>query len=52
MEIRIDESKLNIFKPSLGKCMLGIGGKFYSSSKANARVTGMASLHDICRLRN
>ena len=52
MEIRIDESKLNIFKPKLEKCMLGIGGKFYSSSSVNARITGMASLHDICRLRN
>ena len=49
MESRIDESKLNIFKPRLGKCMLATGGKFYSSSSVNA---GMASLHDICRLRN
>ena len=52
MEIQIDESKLNIFKPRLEKCMLGIEGKFYSSSSVNARITGMASLHDICRLRN
>ena len=51
MEIRIDESKLNILKPRLGKCMLGIEGKFYSSSSANARITGMASLHHICRIR-
>ena len=52
MESRIDESELNIFKPGLGKSMLGIGGKFYSRSSANARITGMASLHDISRLRN
>ena len=52
MESWIDESKFNIFKPRLGKCMLAIGGKFYSSSSANARIAGMASLHDICRLRN
>ena len=52
MESRIYESKLNIFKPRLGKCMLAIGGKFCSSSSANARIAGMASLHDICRLRN
>ena len=52
MESRIDESKLKIFKPRLGKSMLGIGGKFYSSSSANVRIAGMASLYDICRLRN
>ena len=52
MESKIDESKLKIFLPRLGKSMLGIGGKFYSSSSANAGITGMASLHDICRLRN
>ena len=52
MESRIDESKLKIFKPRLGKSMLGIGGKFYSSSSVNVRTVGMASLHDICRLRN
>ena len=51
MESRIDESKLKIFKP-IGKSMLGIGGKFYSSSSANVRIAGMASPHDICRLRN
>ena len=52
MESRIDESKPKIFKPGLGKSMLGIESKFYSSSSANARIVGMASLHDICRLRN
>ena len=52
MESRIDESKLNSFKPRLGKCMLAIGGKFYSSSSVNTRIVGMASLHDICRPRN
>ena len=52
MESWIDEFKLNIFKPRLGKCMLAIGDKFYSSSSANARIAGMVSLHDICRLRN
>ena len=52
MESRIDESKLKIFKPRLGKSMLGIGSKFYSSSSANVRIAGMARLPDICRLRN
>ena len=52
MESRIDESKLKIFKPRLGKSMLGIGSKFYSSSSANARIAGMVSLHDICSFRN
>ena len=52
MESRIDESKLKIFKPRLGKSMLGTGGKFYSSSSTNIRITGMASLHNMCRLRN
>ena len=52
MESQIDESKLKIFKPGLGKSMLGIGGKFYSSSSVNVRIAGMVSLHDICRLRN
>ena len=52
MESRIDESQLKIFQPRLGKPMLGIGGKFYSSSSANARIVGMASLHDKCRFRN
>ena len=52
MKSRIDESKLKIFKPRLGKSMLGIGGKFYSSSNANVRIARMASPHDICRLRN
>ena len=52
MESRINESKLKIFKHRLGKPMLGIGRKFYSSSSANAGITGMASPHDICRLRN
>ena len=52
MESWIDESKLKIFKPRPGKSMLGIGGKFYSSSSANVRIAGMASLPDICRLRN
>ena len=51
MESWIDESKLNIFKPRLGKCMLAIGGKFYSSSSANARIAEMTSLDDVCRLR-
>ena len=51
MESQIDESKLKIFKPRLGKSMLGTGGKFYSSSSVNVRIAGMASLPDICRLR-
>ena len=52
MESRIDEYKLRIFKPRLGKSMLGIGGKSYSSSSANVKIAGMASVPDICRLRN
>ena len=52
MESRINESKLKIFKPILGKPMLGTGRKFYSSSSANAGIAGMANPHDICRLRN
>ena len=40
MEIRIDESKLNIFKPSLGKCMLGIEGKLVSSTPAPVQMPG------------
>ena len=42
MESQIDESKLKIFKPRLEKSMLGAGGKFYSSSSANAGIVGMA----------
>ena len=42
MERRIDGSRLKIFKPRLEKSMLGIGGKFYSSSSANAGIAGMA----------
>ena len=42
MESQIDESKLQMFKPRLEKSMLGIGGKFYSSSTANAGIAGMA----------
>ena len=56
MESQIDKSRLKIFKAKLlifkAKSMLGIGGKFYSSSSANAGTWEWQSLHDICRLKN
>ena len=47
MESRIDESKLKIFKPRLEKSMLGIGGKFYSSSSANVGICGNGKVYMI-----
>ena len=52
MKSWIDQSKLQMFKLRLEKSMLGTGGKLYSISSANARIMGMESLHDKCRLRN